>query len=63
MGDCDLADLKQRFGSSIVLKGHLHTTAVMLRGSTDDVVAASKKAIDDAAAGGGFILSTGGQCG
>ncbi|NQT92935.1 MAG: hypothetical protein HQ559_09250 [Lentisphaerae bacterium] len=63
MGDCDLTELKKRFGSKIVLKGNLQTTEVMLRGSVDDVVAASRKAIDDAGAGGGFILSTGDQCG
>jgi uroporphyrinogen decarboxylase len=63
MGDCDLAELKKRFGSKIVLKGNLHTTATMLRGSVADVVAASRQAIDAAAAGGGFILSTGDQCG
>lgn len=63
MGDCDLAELKKLYGGKIVLKGNLHTTEVMLKGSVDDVVAASKKAIDDAAEGGGFILSTGDQCG
>ena len=63
MGDCDLAELKRLYGDKIVLKGNLHTTSVMLRGSVDDVIAASKKAIDDAGAGGGFILSTGDQCG
>ena len=63
MGDCDLAELKQRYGEKIVLKGNLHTTTVMLRGSVEEVIAASKKAIDDAGAGGGFILSTGDQCG
>ncbi len=63
MGDCDLAELKQRYGNTIVLKGNLHTTETMLNGSVDDVVAASKKAIDDGGAGGGFILSTGDQCG
>jgi uroporphyrinogen decarboxylase len=63
MGDCDLADLKRRYGDKIVLKGNLHTTATMLHGNTDDVRAASRRAIDDAAAGGGFILSTGDQCG
>ena len=63
MGDCDLAELKQRYGDKIMLKGNLHTTEVMLRGSVADVVAASKKAIDDAGQGGGFILSTGDQCG
>jgi len=63
MGDCNLAELKRLYGDRIILKGNLHTTEVMLRGSVDDVVAASKRAIDDAAAGGGFILSTGDQCG
>ena len=63
MGDCDLAQLKRLYGDKIILKGNLHTTDVMLRGSAQDVVAASKKAIDDAGAGGGFVLSTGDQCG
>ena len=63
MGDCDLAELKRLYGDMIVLKGNLHTTDVMLRGSVGDVVAASKKAIDDAAEGGRFVLSTGDQCG
>ncbi len=63
MGDCDLAELKRRYGKRIVLKGNLHTTSVMLRGTVKEVIAASRKAIDDAAADGGFILSTGDQCG
>ena len=63
MGDCDLAELKRLYGSSLTLKGNLHTTDVMLRGSPDDVKRASMKAIDDAAEGGRFILSTGDQCG
>lgn len=61
MGDCNLAELKQLYGSRIVLKGNLHTTDMMLFGSVDEVVRASKQCIDDAAAGGGFILSTGDQ--
>ncbi len=63
MGDCRLADLKRQYGDKIVLKGNLHTTEVMLFGTTGEVAAASKQAIDDAAGGGGFILSTGDQCG
>lgn len=63
MGDCDLKKLKALYGNKIVLKGNLHTTDVMLRGSVSDVIAASKKAIDDAGANGRFILSTGDQCG
>lgn len=63
MGDCILKELKQRYGSKIVLKGNLHTTEVMLKGSVETVRAAARKAIDDAGQGGGFILSTGDQCG
>ncbi|HMA99387.1 MAG TPA: uroporphyrinogen decarboxylase family protein [Spirochaetota bacterium] len=63
MGDCNLARLKKDYGDKLTLKGNLHTTETMLKGSVDDVVQASKKAIDDAAAGGRFILSTGDQCG
>ena len=63
MGDCDLGELKRLYGDQIVLKGNLHTTKVMLHGSTGDVAAAGRQAIDDAGAGGGFILSTGDQCG
>ena len=63
MGDCDLAELKRLYGEKIVLKGNLHTTDVMLRGSVDDVITAAKRAIDAAADGGRFILSTGDQCG
>ena len=63
MGDCVLSELKEKYGGKIVLKGNLHTTETMLRGSAEDVAAASREAIDDAAKGGGFILSTGDQCG
>lgn len=63
MGDCVLAEIKQTFGARIALKGNLHTTTVMLKGSVADVERAAKQAIDDAGAGGGFILSTGDQCG
>jgi len=63
MGDCILSELKLRFGDKLVLKGNLHTTEVMLKGSVKEVIAASQQAIDDAGKGGGFILSTGDQCG
>lgn len=63
MGNCNLAELKKLYGNKIVLKGNLHTTEVMLRGTVDEVIAAAKQAIDDAAADGRFILSTGDQCG
>lgn len=62
-GDCDLAELKELYGSRIALMGNLHTTDVMLFGTTDDVRLASLKAIKAAGEGGGFVLSTGDQCG
>jgi uroporphyrinogen decarboxylase len=63
MGDCNLAELKREVGHKIVLKGNLHTTEVMLRGSTDDVRRAAIQAMRDGGTGGRFILSTGDQCG
>ncbi|MBI2939565.1 MAG: hypothetical protein HYY04_03935 [Chloroflexi bacterium] len=63
MGDCDLAEVKQKFGHRLSLMGNLHTTEVMLHGTPEDVARAAREAIDAAGKGGGFILSTGDQCG
>ncbi len=63
MGDCDLAEVKQKFGKKIALMGNLHTTDVMLRGTPQTVKRACLQAMLDAGEGGGFILSTGDQCG
>ncbi len=63
MGDVDLGEVKDKFGDKLCLMGNLHTTEVMLQGSSEDVERASKNAIDAAGENGGFILSTGDQCG
>jgi len=63
MGDCNLGEIKQKYGKKLSLMGNLHTTDIMLKGTPKKVEEASKKAIDDAGDGGGFILSTGDQCG
>ena len=63
MGDCNLAEMKQKFGHKLALMGNLHTTQVMLFGSVQDVRRESLKAILAAGANGGFVLSTGDQCG
>ena len=63
MGDCLLKEVKKKYGHKLSLMGNLHTSNVMLIGTTDDVEMAAKRAIDDAGANGGFILSTGDQCG
>jgi len=61
MGDCDLRELKQKFGHKLALKGNLHTTDVMLYGTVEKVKEACKRAIDDAGEGGGFVLSSADQ--
>ena len=63
MGDCDLAECKEKFGHKLALMGNLHTTSVMLFGSVTDVRRESLKAILAAGKNGGFVLSTGDQCG
>jgi len=60
MGDCDLKEIKKLYSDKLVLKGNLHTTDVMLNGSTQDVIEASRRAIDDAAAGGPQVTSAAG---
>jgi uroporphyrinogen decarboxylase len=63
MGDCNLREIKEKFGRRLALKGNLHTTEVMLRMSPDGVEREARKCLDAAMEGGGFILSTGDQCG
>lgn len=63
MGDCCLKDVKDKYGAKICLMGNIHTTDIMLQGSSSVVETVAMKAIDDAGRNGGFILSTGDQCG
>jgi uroporphyrinogen decarboxylase len=63
MGDCILREIKAQYGDRLALMGNLHTTDVMLNGTSETVIAAARQAILDAGEGGGFILSTGDQCG
>jgi uroporphyrinogen decarboxylase len=63
MGDCDLAEIKGKFGHKLALMGNLHTTRVMLHGNVNDVRREALKAILAAGQNGGFVLSTGDQCG
>ncbi|HBE01349.1 MAG TPA: hypothetical protein DC049_02585 [Spirochaetia bacterium] len=62
MGDCLLAEVNEKWGKKIALKGNLHTTEIMLKGNTQEVQSAARRALLDAA-GSRFILSTGDQCG
>jgi len=57
-GDVDLAEVKDRFGGRLCLKGNINTVVLLQEGSSG-VERAVRKAIEDAAPGGGFVLSTG----
>jgi uroporphyrinogen decarboxylase len=63
MGDCDLKEIKEKFGGKLALKGNLHTSQVMLAMNADDVEREAVKCLHAAKEGGGFILGTGDQCG
>ena len=63
MGDCVLADIKQKYGGKLALMGNIHTTDTMLNGTPELVRQQCLQAILDAGEGGGFVLSTGDQCG
>lgn len=63
MGDCNLKEVKEKFGKRLALAGNIHTTEVMLLGKPEDVDKACRKAIEDAGKDGGFVLMTGDQCG
>lgn len=61
-GDCNLREIKLKYGKKLVLKGNLSTSSIMLA-DVKTVEAAAIKAIEDTAEDGGFILSSGDQCG
>jgi uroporphyrinogen decarboxylase len=63
MGDIDLAEVKQKHRKRLSFMGNLHTTEVMLLGSSQLVQQKAVEAMRDAGSRGGFILSTGDQCG
>jgi uroporphyrinogen decarboxylase len=63
MGDCDLREIKEKFGGRLALKGNLHTTEVMLRMDAQGVAREARKVLEIGMPGGGFILATGDQCG
>ena len=62
LGDCDIADVKKKFGKKLALMGNLHTSKVML-GHIDRVRLEALRLIRDCAEGGGYVLSSGDQCG
>jgi uroporphyrinogen decarboxylase len=61
-GDCDLAEIKKKFGKKLSFMGNINTVDLMKNGSPQDVEKTCLKALEDAAYGGGFILSTADEC-
>lgn len=60
-GNCDLREVKRRFGKKLILKGNLNTFGLLARGTVAQVREAARRALDDAMEGGGFWLATGDQ--
>jgi hypothetical protein len=58
MGNCDLAEIKVKFGHKLTLKGNIHTTQVMLQGNIHDVRREACKAILTAGHNGGMVTLT-----
>ena len=56
-GAMDLADVKNRYGSRIFLRGNVDNMHVLPYGSEEDVRRDVRRCIDAAAKGGGFILA------
>ncbi len=56
MGDCDLTELKRRFGDRLCLKGNVGVTHPLLFGTPDEVARDVQRCMEAAKAGGRFIL-------
>lgn len=56
MGDCNLAELKLKYGDELCLKGNVGVTNPLLFGTPDDVERDVQRCMDSAKAGGRFIL-------
>ncbi len=54
----DLAEVKERFGQRIALKGNVDCASLMTYGTPDETVAATRLALSQGMPGGGFILSS-----
>lgn len=62
MGDCNLKEIKEKFGHKLALMGNINTSW-LLTATPEEVEVVCKQAIEDAGENGGFILSTGDQVG
>lgn len=57
-GGMDLAEVKEKYGDRIALKGNVDCAHLMTFGMPEEVIAATKEALRKGASGGGFILSS-----
>lgn len=62
MGDCNLKEIKEKFGNKIALMGNINTSW-LLTTKPKEVELVCRKALDDGGKNGGYILSTGDQVG
>lgn len=58
LGNMDIAQIKQDYGSRVALKGNVDCVGTLVDGSRDDVVRATLRCILAASVGGGHIISS-----
>ncbi len=58
IGDCDLADAKQRLGKRCFIKGNIDSVNMLLQKSIIEIKADAKQRLEIGMPGSGFILST-----
>lgn len=56
MGDCDLAEIKEKYGDKLCLKGNVGVTFPLLRGTPQDVEKAVENCMNAAKENGRYIL-------
>jgi len=57
-GGMDLAEVKEKYGDRVALKGNVDCAQLMTFGTPEEVIVATKDALCKGAPGGGFILSS-----
>ena len=58
LGDMDLAEVKEKHGHRVAVKGNVDCAHLLTFGTTDEVVEATKIVLEKGMPGGGFILSS-----
>jgi uroporphyrinogen decarboxylase len=58
LGGMDLAEVKEKYGDRVALKGNVDCAQLLTFGTRDEVIAATRTALKKGMPGGGYILSS-----